>query len=295
MEHAEALERIEIAAAEPDGLERLMAGDTPDAAAVAGHLAGCPSCASELVADPPDGGRRARRHQRRAGPGAARADARLRAGRGSRPVADGASASSSRPRPPRSRRRSPCCRPRPARRRSPRRLAGRLDPPTGAPRPRAARGRRGRRDRRRDRLRGGRRREAVGPRGQRPGGRDPQRRRLHRRPRSTRSPTRSRCSSCRRPPAATRPARSSFSADDRGAGRRSPPGLEPEASNEEYGCWVEVDGQRDAGSAACTGRATSGPGPDRSRASTTCRPVPRFGVSLNTPDAAGEPVLTGSL
>ncbi len=49
MEHAEALERIEIAAAEPDGLDRLMAGDTPDAAAIAGHLAGCPSCASELV------------------------------------------------------------------------------------------------------------------------------------------------------------------------------------------------------------------------------------------------------
>ena len=49
MEHAEALERIEMAAVEPDGLERLMAGDTPDAAAVAGHLAGCPSCADELV------------------------------------------------------------------------------------------------------------------------------------------------------------------------------------------------------------------------------------------------------
>ena len=50
MDHAEALERIEIAAAEPEGLERLMAGDTPDAAAVAGHLAGCPSCAEQLVA-----------------------------------------------------------------------------------------------------------------------------------------------------------------------------------------------------------------------------------------------------
>lgn len=49
MEHADALERIEIAAVEPDGLERLMAGDTPDAAAVAGHLAGCPACAAELV------------------------------------------------------------------------------------------------------------------------------------------------------------------------------------------------------------------------------------------------------
>jgi hypothetical protein len=48
MEHAEALERIEIAAVEPLGLERLMAGDTPDGAAVAGHLAGCPSCTAEL-------------------------------------------------------------------------------------------------------------------------------------------------------------------------------------------------------------------------------------------------------
>jgi len=49
MDHADALERIEIAAVEPDGLERLMAGDTPDAAAVAGHLAGCPSCTRELA------------------------------------------------------------------------------------------------------------------------------------------------------------------------------------------------------------------------------------------------------
>jgi hypothetical protein len=49
MDHAEALERIEIAAAEPDGLERLMAGDTPDAAAVAGHLAGCESCQAQLA------------------------------------------------------------------------------------------------------------------------------------------------------------------------------------------------------------------------------------------------------
>ncbi len=49
MEHADALERIEIAAVEPDGIERLMAGDTPDAAAVAGHLAGCPACVEELA------------------------------------------------------------------------------------------------------------------------------------------------------------------------------------------------------------------------------------------------------
>ena len=49
MDHDDALERIEIAAAEPQGLERLMAGDTADAAAVAGHLAGCASCSAELA------------------------------------------------------------------------------------------------------------------------------------------------------------------------------------------------------------------------------------------------------
>ena len=49
MDHAEAREQIEIAAAEPDGLERLFAGDTPEAAALAGHLAGCPACVDELA------------------------------------------------------------------------------------------------------------------------------------------------------------------------------------------------------------------------------------------------------
>ncbi len=49
MDHAEALELIELAAVEPDGLERLMAGDTPESAAVAGHLAGCPDCVAELA------------------------------------------------------------------------------------------------------------------------------------------------------------------------------------------------------------------------------------------------------
>jgi hypothetical protein len=49
MDHDDALERIEIAAAEPKGLERLMAGDTAEAAAVAGHLAGCASCTAELA------------------------------------------------------------------------------------------------------------------------------------------------------------------------------------------------------------------------------------------------------
>lgn len=49
MECAETRERIELAAAEPAGLERLMAGDTADAAAVAGHLAACAACVDELA------------------------------------------------------------------------------------------------------------------------------------------------------------------------------------------------------------------------------------------------------
>jgi hypothetical protein len=48
MDHADARELLELAAAEPGGLDRLIAGDTPSAAAVAGHLAGCPDCADEF-------------------------------------------------------------------------------------------------------------------------------------------------------------------------------------------------------------------------------------------------------
>lgn len=48
MTHDEALEALELAAVEPGGLDRLMAGDTAVAAAVAGHVAGCPTCAAEL-------------------------------------------------------------------------------------------------------------------------------------------------------------------------------------------------------------------------------------------------------
>ncbi len=40
MDHEETREQLELAALEPGGLERLMAGDTPLAQAVAGHLAG---------------------------------------------------------------------------------------------------------------------------------------------------------------------------------------------------------------------------------------------------------------
>jgi hypothetical protein len=49
MDHDEVREELELAATEPQGIDRLMAGDTPTAQAVAGHLAGCPACAEELV------------------------------------------------------------------------------------------------------------------------------------------------------------------------------------------------------------------------------------------------------
>ena len=48
MEHTEARELLEIAAVEPEGFERLTAGDTPEAAALAGHIAGCVECATEM-------------------------------------------------------------------------------------------------------------------------------------------------------------------------------------------------------------------------------------------------------
>jgi len=48
MEHQEVRELLEDAAVEPGGLERLMAGDTPNAALVAGHLAGCRECTEEM-------------------------------------------------------------------------------------------------------------------------------------------------------------------------------------------------------------------------------------------------------
>ena len=48
MEHAEARELLELAAVEPDGFDRLAAGDTPESAMLAGHLAGCAECSAEL-------------------------------------------------------------------------------------------------------------------------------------------------------------------------------------------------------------------------------------------------------
>jgi hypothetical protein len=49
MDHEATREQLELAAAEPGGLDRLMAGDTAPAQAVAAHLAGCPSCTDELA------------------------------------------------------------------------------------------------------------------------------------------------------------------------------------------------------------------------------------------------------
>ncbi len=47
--HAEVREALELAAIEPAGLDRMIAGDTPDAGLVAGHLAGCSECTTEFV------------------------------------------------------------------------------------------------------------------------------------------------------------------------------------------------------------------------------------------------------
>jgi hypothetical protein len=48
MDHEDVLEQLQLAAVEPGGLDRLMAGDTAMAAAVVGHVAGCETCSEEL-------------------------------------------------------------------------------------------------------------------------------------------------------------------------------------------------------------------------------------------------------
>jgi uncharacterized membrane protein YgdD (TMEM256/DUF423 family) len=50
MDHEAVIEAIELAALEPGGLDRLMAGDTATSQAVAAHLAGCASCVADLAA-----------------------------------------------------------------------------------------------------------------------------------------------------------------------------------------------------------------------------------------------------
>ena len=48
MDHADALAALQLAAIEPGRLDRLAAGDTPEAALLAGHLAACGACRLEL-------------------------------------------------------------------------------------------------------------------------------------------------------------------------------------------------------------------------------------------------------
>lgn len=49
MDHDVTREQLELAALEPAGIDRLIAGDTATAQAVAAHLAGCPDCTNELA------------------------------------------------------------------------------------------------------------------------------------------------------------------------------------------------------------------------------------------------------
>ena len=49
MDHDATREQLELAAAEPGGIDRLIAGDTHAAQAVAAHLAGCTACTDELA------------------------------------------------------------------------------------------------------------------------------------------------------------------------------------------------------------------------------------------------------
>ena len=293
MEHAEALERIEIAAAEPEGLDRLMAGDTPDAAAVAGHLAGCPSCAVGAAADPPDGrlardvisaepdpalrertlafvravGRdRSAPVPRPRGAVCRRRDAAVdhRAagpGRvGSRRVAGGAAGITRRLRAAASR----CSRsPRPS------------SSPSASAMPPAVRSTQS------DLEASAAEEVASSATPRRPPSE------------STPSPTRSGCRSCRRPPAPTRPARSR-SRPSTGRARRGR--QRARARGDERGVRLLGRGRRTAPPPRedVLGRSTCGPGPDRSRASTTCRPArPSGSRSTRRRRHPGEPVLTG--
>jgi len=48
-DHRDVREALELATVEPGGLDRLEAADTPEAAAVVGHLVGCPTCLEEMA------------------------------------------------------------------------------------------------------------------------------------------------------------------------------------------------------------------------------------------------------
>ena len=48
-DHDEVRELLELASVEPGGLDRLEAGDTPEAVLVVGHVAGCATCLEEMA------------------------------------------------------------------------------------------------------------------------------------------------------------------------------------------------------------------------------------------------------
>ncbi len=48
-DHDEVRELLELASVEPGGLDRLEAGDTPEAVLVVGHVAGCGACLEEMA------------------------------------------------------------------------------------------------------------------------------------------------------------------------------------------------------------------------------------------------------
>jgi hypothetical protein len=293
MEHAEALERIEIAAAEPEGLDRLMAGDTPDAAAVAGHLAGCPSCASELVrirrtaavardviSAEPDPALRERtlafvravgRDRSPTGAaGLASATAALSPSITVLPAPAGSAAGAS---PADA---SPTASTRRPARRGLALLAAAAAVVIAVGIAYAAGGAARQAD-----LDASAREVAILSDATTTAVR------IHAQPDAEQVqlvPTSSGDDAA---------GTLTFSADT-GELVAVATGLEPEASNEEYGCWVEVDGTRHRlGHMYWAGDVWTWAGPVEGL--DNLPPGATFGVSLNTPDAAGEPVLTGSL
>ena len=245
MDHDATREQLDLAAAEPGGLERLMAGDTATAQAVAAHLAGCEDCSEELVRLqrsaalirsavrelPPDDLR-------------ARTLAAVRAQGVPRPLAAAARrpapVTSRQPRPSHPRRLRPPPRPRPHRLRpsSSRREPGRRTWPA------LGHGRHHRRGRHPVRADHDARRRLPGGRpARRPGRDDLGARGRHRRRRWRSSaqpdaehvtPGRRRGSGRRRQPG--------LLAVDHRAGGRGHGSRPPPAAGYEYRCWVSVDG-----------------------------------------------------
>ncbi len=242
MEHAEALEQIEIAAVEPEGLDRLMAGDTPDVGGRRRSPGRLPDVRRGARAHPANR-RRSSRDVIRSEPDPALRDRTLafvRAVGRDRSDAGAVCAATS------SRHRSPSCRRRPAAPVAPVRAArpGVVAPrPAGTSRARPPRGRRRGRDRRRRRVR---RRQCARSAGRSRAG--------SRRSRSSSDATTTALRIQAQPDAqivALSPTVAGGDASGSLAFSTSTgelvavaTNLEPEGAHEEYACWVEVGGQR---------------------------------------------------